>query len=119
MLYVYEEPKELIERIVDYSIAIKKEGILSIDDKKEPNQFLQILLDQLSESISPQRLKRFKRFIKYYIEELKCSKKKKYKIKKQLKMIYHAIKLIQEEEPSHQIKVALYMFYPKKYTISY
>jgi|GEM_PF-6698878 len=119
MRYIYEEPKELIERIVDYSISIKKEGILSIDDKieKEPNQFLKILLYQLSENISPDRLKRYKRFIKYYTEELKCSKKKKYKIKKQLKMTYHSIKLIQEEEPSHQIKEALYMFYPKIYTI--
>ena len=114
MNYIYEEPKELIERIVEYTHEIKTGGVLSIEVKleDETNQFLKLMLAQLVEAISPKRLKYNKKFIKYYIKELKCSKNKKYKIKKQLKMIYRAAELLCKDEPYHQIKEELYGFYP-------
>ena len=119
MKYIYEEPKGLIERIVAYAHAVRADGVLCLDDKikDEPNEFLKILLYELLENLSLDRLKSYKKFIKYYIKELQGSKKKKYKIKKQLKMIYIGFKLILEEKPLHQIGGELYKFYPSEEVI--
>ena len=115
MRYIYEEPRGLIGRIFEYAYDIKKDGILGSEEKikEEQNQFLKILLSDLCDGIHPDSLKSYKRFIKYYVQELKCSKKKRYKIKKQLKMIFNAIKMIQEEEPINQMKEELCKFYPR------
>jgi hypothetical protein len=76
MLYVYEETKGLKERMVNYVIRIRYRGVLDIEDdiEKEQNSFLKILLDELSCSVSPRKFRRYKIFIKDYINKLTCKK---------------------------------------------
>jgi len=113
--YIYEDAESLIERIIKYSREIKKNGILSQEQiiKDEPNQFLKTILTELCEGVSEDSLKSYKRFIKYYVEELNCSNKKKEKIAKQLKMVLYGVKMIDNGESYHQIENELLKFYPK------
>ena len=112
MLYVYEETKGLKQRMVNYVIRIQNQGVMSIekDIEKEQNSFLKILLDELSCSASPIKFRRYKIFIKDYINKLTCKKKEKLKIKKQLNMIYNTMKAIPEDETFFPMKKGVYLY---------
>lgn len=115
MKYKYEKPKKLIKRVVSYAKEVKIDGVLSIDFKieKEKNHFLRLLLVDLVDNILLEDSSRYKRFIKYYVKELDCSKNQKYKIKKQLKMILFAVKWMADDGVFHRLQTELEMFYPR------
>ena len=111
MQYIYEEPSNLIERIVDYANIVQKDGMLSLEVKMvgEGNSFLKILLEELMLK-PPLDKKNYNKFIESYVEELNFSEKEKSEMKKQMEMILHGAQMLHNEEPSQQIKKELYMF---------
>ena len=114
MQYIYEEPSELIEKIVDYAYIMQRDGMLSLEVKMEGegNSFLKLLLDELIDNTSLDN-KSYKSFIESYVKELNSSEKEKSEIKRQMEMILHGIQMMHNEELLQQIKKELYMFSPE------
>lgn len=113
--YKLEKPIELIQRLVEYSTKARKDGVLALeaDINSEENEFLKICLSIVIDGLEPDyMIESNKIILKYYIKEFSGTKKEKYKVKKQMKLVLHASRYIQEGAAPRSLERNLINFYP-------
>lgn len=116
--YKLEKEEKLIERLVDYIIEARRNGILSLDSfvNDEKNELVKRVISSAVDGKDPKNIKEETEIlIEYYLNDaLFFTKKKKYNVEKQMKMILHFVLLLQDGLNPRDSEQIFMNYYPTK-----